>query len=390
MPSPLSSLFIACVQPINARLRRGVDAQPGLAGLAGDRRHVHDERVAVLRAGGPQQRRALAVEEDHRAQVHGELEVDALGRGLARRRRDARRRRVDEHVEAPVAVAVGGDEALYVVLVGDVARDRLDLAPASRARRRRRELVGAARRERSPWPSSPSILAMARPMPLDAPVTRAARQAWASPFRGYGRQPARRIKAARAPAYDRGVPDAIVDRARAGPAVSLAFVLDGGGRGGAATAAVRPDPSRGHRGAGRARARPAFDPSARAAPGHTRTGAPRGRRDARRGLPAGAAGAPTRRCSPCSGCCRRASTSARGRRRASRRPWPATTTRAGTGCGSSRAPRRPTACSRDDAVAHELTHALEDQRGESSSRGRRGRRQRRSLGSRSSRAPRRR
>ena len=45
-------------------LGRGVDGQPGLARLAGDRRHVHDERVAVLGAGRAQQVRALAVEED--------------------------------------------------------------------------------------------------------------------------------------------------------------------------------------------------------------------------------------------------------------------------------------------------------------------------------------
>src|SRR4051812_29390845 len=41
-----------------------------------------------------------------------------------------------------------------------------------------------------PWPSSPSMWAMARPMPLDAPVTSAARWAmWVNPLRRVGVPP---------------------------------------------------------------------------------------------------------------------------------------------------------------------------------------------------------
>ena len=65
----------------------------------------------MLGAGGAQQLHRLAVEEDDRAQVDGELEVDPLGLVLAGRRADADAGVVDEHVEAAVAVAVGGDDA---------------------------------------------------------------------------------------------------------------------------------------------------------------------------------------------------------------------------------------------------------------------------------------
>ena len=74
-------------------LGRGVDRQPRLAGLAGDRRGVDHQRVAVLGAGGAQHLGALAVEEDDRADVEVELHVEALGLRVGDRGADARRPR---------------------------------------------------------------------------------------------------------------------------------------------------------------------------------------------------------------------------------------------------------------------------------------------------------
>ena len=105
------------------RLGRAVDRQPRLAGLARDRRRVDDERAAVLGARGAQQVDALAVEEDRRAQVDAELQVDLLGRQLADRRADADAGVVDQHVEAPEALAVGAHDLLHDRLVGQVAAD---------------------------------------------------------------------------------------------------------------------------------------------------------------------------------------------------------------------------------------------------------------------------
>jgi len=76
-----------------------------------ERREVHDERVAVLRAGGAQQLGALAVEEDDRAQVEVELHVDPLGLHVGHRRADTHAGAVDQHVEPAEPLAVGGHHA---------------------------------------------------------------------------------------------------------------------------------------------------------------------------------------------------------------------------------------------------------------------------------------
>ena len=111
----------------HARLGGRVDRQERLPGLAGDRGEVDHDGVAVLAAGGAQHLGALAVEEDDRAQVDGELEVDALGLVLVDGRAGADAGVVDQHVEAAEALLVGGDHALDVLLGGHVARDLLDL-----------------------------------------------------------------------------------------------------------------------------------------------------------------------------------------------------------------------------------------------------------------------
>ena len=75
------------------RLGRRVDREPRLAGLAGDRGRVDDQRLAVLGAGLAQHRQALARHQDHRAQVDPELHVEVLGRRARPSPRRSRPRR---------------------------------------------------------------------------------------------------------------------------------------------------------------------------------------------------------------------------------------------------------------------------------------------------------
>src|SRR5215207_10676122 len=85
-------------------------------------------------------------------------------------------------------------------------------ARVAQLRDRLRKLLGARAATVSPWPSSPSMRAIARPIPLEAPVTRAARSGM---VRGpFGRLPG---GAESKQPYDRPVPLAIV--------VLLALVL---------------------------------------------------------------------------------------------------------------------------------------------------------------------
>src|SRR5205823_14032438 len=127
------------------------DRQPRLPGLAGDRRQVHDEGLAVLGAGGAQHLRALAVEEDDRADVDGDLQVDVLRLLLGHRGADADAGVVDEHIEAAEALAVASDDRADRVLVGHVRRQVLDLqAVPAQPFRRLLERVRLARRDRQP------------------------------------------------------------------------------------------------------------------------------------------------------------------------------------------------------------------------------------------------
>jgi hypothetical protein len=105
----------------------------------------------VFCAGRAQQVSALAVEQDQGAEVDVELKVDALGDRLGDRSADADTRVVDEHVEPAPAVAVGGDDALDLGLVGQVGGDVLDVEPVAAQRfRRLGELLRPARRQRQP------------------------------------------------------------------------------------------------------------------------------------------------------------------------------------------------------------------------------------------------
>src|SRR3954452_19629205 len=108
-------------------LGRSVDREPGLAALAGDRGGVDDQRLAVLGAGLAQHRQPLAGAEDQRPQVDGELHVEVLGLDLLHRRPDPDPGVVDEDVEPPVLLPVGGEDGDDMVLLGHVGGDRLDL-----------------------------------------------------------------------------------------------------------------------------------------------------------------------------------------------------------------------------------------------------------------------
>src|SRR5436853_2529455 len=109
------------------RLRRRVDREPGLAALTGDRGGVDDQRLAVLGPRRAQHRQPLAGAEDQRPQVDRQLHVEVLGLNFLHRRPDPDPGVVDEDVEAPVLLPVGGEDGDDVVLLGHVGGDRLHL-----------------------------------------------------------------------------------------------------------------------------------------------------------------------------------------------------------------------------------------------------------------------
>src|SRR5215218_1663030 len=130
-------------------LGRGIDREPGLAALAGDRGGVDDQRLAVLGTGRAQHRQPLAGAEDQRPQVDRQLHVEMLGLDLLHRRPDPDPGVVDEDVEAAVLLAVGGEDRDDVILLGHVGGDRLDLeALPAQALGRLLELLRPAGRDR--------------------------------------------------------------------------------------------------------------------------------------------------------------------------------------------------------------------------------------------------
>ena len=84
----------------------------------------------MLGAGDLQQLDRFAVEEDHGAQVDVELKVDVFVLVVRGRGADADTRIVDEHVEAPEALAMTRDDVGDHGGIGEVPRDALDLMPA--------------------------------------------------------------------------------------------------------------------------------------------------------------------------------------------------------------------------------------------------------------------
>ena len=103
----------------------------------------------MLGAGGAEHVGALAVEQDRRAQVHGELHVDEFGLVLVDLGAYAHACVVDEHVEPPVALAVPADNFAHGFLVGQVRGDGLHLEPAlAQLGGRALERLGLARGDR--------------------------------------------------------------------------------------------------------------------------------------------------------------------------------------------------------------------------------------------------
>ena len=151
-----------------ARRRRCLPATEDMLTTSASRCSAPAARSSVQR---------LAVEEDHRAQVERQLQVDVLGLELVDRAADPQAGVVDEDVEAAEALAVGGDGGGDLLRVGDVRRRRG--APRSRARRSsaaaRSSFAGVREVTVRSKPSSASIVAIASPIPLEAPVTSAAR-----------------------------------------------------------------------------------------------------------------------------------------------------------------------------------------------------------------------
>ena len=79
----------------------------------------------MLGAGDLQEFDGLAIKEDHRSDVHVELEVHVVEPMVRCGRPDADAGVVDEHVEAPEALAMTCDDRRDGVGVREVRRDRL-------------------------------------------------------------------------------------------------------------------------------------------------------------------------------------------------------------------------------------------------------------------------
>ena len=99
----------------------------------------------MLAARGTEHLDRFAIQEDDRAHVHPELQVDVLGLVIGGCGSDAHAGVVDEHVEPPESLLVARDDAGDRVGVRQVRRDGLHLAAAAaQALRRRLERVGLA------------------------------------------------------------------------------------------------------------------------------------------------------------------------------------------------------------------------------------------------------
>jgi hypothetical protein len=107
----------------------------------------------VLGAGLLEHRDALAQGQVDAAQVDAQLHVEPLGRMLLDRARDADARVVDQHVEPPVALAVGVDDLLDALLVAHVRGDGMGVQALVGERLDRiLELLRAPGRDRQPVP----------------------------------------------------------------------------------------------------------------------------------------------------------------------------------------------------------------------------------------------
>ena len=105
----------------------------------------------MVAAGLPQQFQALPIKEDDRAQVDVELEIDELGRVVPRGGAVPETGVVDEHIEAPEALAMGAHDRANRLLVGHVGRDVLDVVPlVTKPACGLLERVGLPRRQRQP------------------------------------------------------------------------------------------------------------------------------------------------------------------------------------------------------------------------------------------------
>ena len=150
-PSAPASRCVAFGEVDHRGLGRGVDREPALADLAGDRGGVDEQRLAVLGAGLAQHRQPLAGADDQRPQVDPELHVEVLGLDLGHRRADPDPGVVDERVEPAVGLPVLGEDADQLLLVGHVGGDGLHLeAFAAQSLGRGLELLRAARGHRQP------------------------------------------------------------------------------------------------------------------------------------------------------------------------------------------------------------------------------------------------
>ena len=135
-------------QADDRRLGGRVGREPRLSELAGDRRRVHHQRLAVLGARLLEHGNRLAQRQVHGAQVDVELHVELLRLVVRDVAADADAGIVDEDVHAAEPIAVMGHKANHVLLLRHVGRHGLHLESlVAEARHRLLELLGPPRRD---------------------------------------------------------------------------------------------------------------------------------------------------------------------------------------------------------------------------------------------------
>ena len=156
-------------EPAHRELRRRVRGVAEHADEPGRRRHAHDAPAAALDHRGHDRPhdvdRAEVVDVHHLAEQVGIELLEVPGPGLARRAHD--------HVDRPERRGEGRQRRRDLRRVGHVGGgDRhLPAGRADRARGARRARRAAGRSARPAPRGSTAIRAVARPIPLDPPVT---------------------------------------------------------------------------------------------------------------------------------------------------------------------------------------------------------------------------
>ena len=184
IPASPSSTLSRLREADHARLRRRIDGEPPLARLARNRSRIDDQRLPMLPARLAKHPQALARRDHDRPEIEIELHVDLLRRIPLDRPAQANAGVVHQHIHPAPALAMLVDRAHDVFFLGHLRRHGMHVDPgrAQVSPPPPPACPGAAPQTVTPYPSSPSARAIANPMPLEPPVTSAARSATSAPL----------------------------------------------------------------------------------------------------------------------------------------------------------------------------------------------------------------